>query len=255
MTTDPCHVVEPWLGPFIDDELTGSERLRVSRHLGQCESCRERLDGLQAVGELLRTGCRVDVSVVDAAGFVQGIVSRSRAEASMSWVSRLRHANDDWQWAIVGGGSLAATLVLTLLLSAVLVFGASPVRQDSLAGLIGTLELPRSDVIMRTGPDLLQQDVRLVSRRGHVPPSGGEEVWLRTRSERAGRMTAAYSPGAEAAYVEQLATLAAWPDPREVNGQADQITRLQADLLDEITRLRLAETLMVPGRPAVYANR
>jgi len=256
MMADSCRVIERWLGPFIDGELTGAERLRVSRHLGQCPACRESVDGLQQVGDLLRAESRVNVSVVDAAGFAQGIVSRSRAEASVSWMSQLRRGSDDWHWVIVGGGALAATVVSTLLWSALLVFGASPVQQDSLAGLIGTLELPRRDVVMRDGPDLLQQDVRLIARRGTADPEASV-YWLRTRSERGGRMSAAYGPGAETTYVEQLATLAAWSHPREISLNDDQIVRSQFDLLDEIMRLRLAETLTIPGgtRNAAYANR
>lgn len=49
---NPEHV-SFWLGPYLDDELTGATRLEVEQHLAACVECRAELDQLRALSTLL----------------------------------------------------------------------------------------------------------------------------------------------------------------------------------------------------------
>jgi hypothetical protein len=132
------------LGPFLDRELDGIRMLRLSRHLDECPECASALADMAVVGESLRSGVGVgdDVSPVLFNGFASTVVTRSRAESSVSWRNRVTQGCDDWHWTIVGVGSIAATFVSTSLLSLILAFGPAPQRDDSLSALMTNLGSP-----------------------------------------------------------------------------------------------------------------
>jgi hypothetical protein len=73
------------------------------------------------------------------AGLASGVISRLQAERSETWRARLERGVDDWHWLLVGSGSLAATFVVTLFVSAVLIAGPVPERKDSIAGVYNNL--------------------------------------------------------------------------------------------------------------------
>lgn len=51
---DRCADVEPLCSAWVDGALNQADRERVERHLRGCEACRDEVDGLRQVRELLR---------------------------------------------------------------------------------------------------------------------------------------------------------------------------------------------------------
>jgi len=146
-----CAVYRSDLAAFVDGELTGAERLRVSGHLEQCPACAVEAERVQNIGTLLRTAAREATGLPAMNGLASGVVARVRAEATYSWRAVLGRGFDDWHWFIVGGGSVAATFVSMLLATAMLVFGSAPIQQDSLAGLMSSLETQSGTLLVEVG--------------------------------------------------------------------------------------------------------
>jgi hypothetical protein len=80
-----------------------------------------------------------------------GVLSRLQAERSETWRARLERGVDDWHWLLVGSGSLAATFIVTLFVSAVLIAGPAPKRADSLADVINNLGTDQMGRIVQQG--------------------------------------------------------------------------------------------------------
>lgn len=49
-----CHLIEPLITPFVDDECTPYERALIATHLAGCEACRGRVESESAISQLLR---------------------------------------------------------------------------------------------------------------------------------------------------------------------------------------------------------
>jgi anti-sigma factor RsiW len=105
MSRHGCDAIQQQLGPFVDGELTGAERLRVVHHLDQCENCASELGGLRALGETIRTlSGASEPHAPDLAGLAAGVISRSRAEADLSWGAGVGGAPENRAGGGVGGG-------------------------------------------------------------------------------------------------------------------------------------------------------
>jgi hypothetical protein len=130
--------VRALLGAFVDGELPGVERLRVSTHLDTCEDCTRELDEITSVGGALRHAA-AHRQAPELSGLAAGVVARVRAESAQSWRGLLDRAVQDWRWALVGAGSLAATFVSTLLVSAIVWEGPARQKDDSLAARMRNL--------------------------------------------------------------------------------------------------------------------
>ena len=186
--TTICAAVARDLGAFVDGELRGPARARVFEHLGTCAACAREVERLRALGELLRAS--VDSASPDRAalaGLASTVLSRTRAEEDESWAGTVRRATEDWHWVLVGSGSIAATLTVTLLASAVLVFGPKPLRADSLAAIV--VELTS------------QQNAEMLPPNEHffidvAGPGVGGDAWtlqVDTRARRAARGDTAFA--------------------------------------------------------------
>lgn len=156
-----CESIRRELSPFMDGELNVSRRPRVARHLDECAECAEYLRGLSALGEELRGAVTRREEYPGFEGLASSVISRVRAEAAMSWRSRLTRACDDWHWAIVASGSLTATFVSTLLVSMILAFGPAPEREDSLSALMANLGAPPGMLFVCATPTGTSQDAIL----------------------------------------------------------------------------------------------
>lgn len=133
MNAADCRRTRKSLGAFVDGELGGADRLRVTRHLEDCVPCEREAEALRDLGAALRA----EAPVVDASairGLAGGVVSRLAAEFAESWHVRLRAVFEDWHWVMVGTGSLLGTAACTLFVASMLLFGPIPERSDSLAG-------------------------------------------------------------------------------------------------------------------------
>jgi len=227
-----CDAFGRNLGPFIDGELDGTHMLRMSRHLESCDACAVALEEMQHVGQLLRNALPGDSHQEMLAGLASTVVSRSRAEAAVSWRSTLSRGLNDWHWAIVGGGSIAATFVSTSVLSVILAFGPAPQREDSLSGMMTSLGSPAGYFFVfasptgQPGEDVVMIQVEngrpaapplvsdLVVSREHAPATEAELVsWFQQTITQGNRVVS----------LESLQ-----PDQRVV----------AETLLDEITRRR-----------------
>jgi hypothetical protein len=126
--------------------------LGMSRHLESCDECASGLAQMQAIGQVLRDLPLAEPSTVQFEGLAASVVSRSIAELSVSWRATLARGLDDWHWAIVGGGSLAATFVSTSLLSVILAFGPAPQRDDSLSAMMTDMASPAGFFFVYASP-------------------------------------------------------------------------------------------------------
>jgi hypothetical protein len=139
MSDTRCGAIANQIEAFVDGELPGDDRLLVSRHLMTCGSCARTAEAHRTIGEALRRAAQDAPASSELAGLASGVLSRLQAERSQTLRARLERGVDDWHWLLVGSGSLAATFVVTLFVSAVLVAGPVPERKDSLAGVYNNM--------------------------------------------------------------------------------------------------------------------
>lgn len=147
-----CEAYRPSLGALVDGELPGAEMIRITEHLDVCVRCRAEVEGLRRIGQLLRVGVD-DQPEPPLTGLSSGIVARVRAEDAQSWRGLWERAVADWHWAIVGLGSVAATVASTLLVWAVFAFGAPAERADSLSAMLNDLSARSVTSFVVTRPD------------------------------------------------------------------------------------------------------
>jgi hypothetical protein len=191
MTMVHCEGVRRQVGAYIDGELGGVEMLRVAQHLGVCRDCADEVEGLSAVGDLLRRITDGDGRGADLDGLASGVIARVRAESAQSWRSTFARAVDDCRWLIVGTGSVAGTMASAILVTVILFFGAAAERDDSLAAVFnnmgksaGTLLVVGSPDAGRRGPVVVQVShggsTRFVSivEAGLVGPSHDELIGM-----------------------------------------------------------------------------
>jgi hypothetical protein len=148
---DQCAEYRDDLEAFVDGELTGAERHRVAEHLERCPGCAVEAERVQNIGTLLRAAAEEKAELPSMHGLAGGVVTRVHAEAAQSWRAVIGRGLDDWHWFIVGGGSVAATFVSMLFVTALLIFGSKPVQADSLAGLMSSLETHPGTLLVEVG--------------------------------------------------------------------------------------------------------
>ena len=165
---DRCTSFRDDVGAFVDGELTGAERLRVTEHLEDCVVCAGEAERVRGLGALLRQAAGDGAATPAMAGLAGGVVTRVRAEAAQSWRAVVDRGFDDWHWIIVGGGSVAATFVSMLFATALVFFGPSPVRPDSLAGLMSSLETHPGTLLVEVGDTKQSQLMQVNTGAEHV---------------------------------------------------------------------------------------
>ena len=81
MAANPaCERFIPQLSPYIDGEVSPSERVNVERHLAACRDCASRAADLRAESALLRVGLEMAVDEVDFKDFTQRVMARVTPE-------------------------------------------------------------------------------------------------------------------------------------------------------------------------------
>jgi anti-sigma factor RsiW len=114
--TSPCRTET--LSLYLDDGLTLPERHRVEEHLRSCARCREELDGLRRIDEILAAWARQSSPVpAGAATRMAGSVDRRRRLSPLVSLSRMVPA--------AVGSSIAALLVLVSVNAGLLYQGES----------------------------------------------------------------------------------------------------------------------------------
>jgi anti-sigma factor RsiW len=150
--TASCSSVREHLGAYVDGELRPGDRSLVAAHLADCGDCQSALQSIRDLGDLLRARSAAAPEPGDLAGLAAGVISRARAEESQSWRSLLQRGMEDWHWALIGAGSLAAAVVSVLIAAAICAFGPRPARDDSLAALLNNLQTPAGTLLMIATP-------------------------------------------------------------------------------------------------------
>jgi hypothetical protein len=139
-----CDVVREELDAFHDGELPLEQQLLVREHLETCAACGMAHDELEA----LRHGLReLPTARHDAPpeSWSSGVLEQAKVERQLSWHTWLLGVFDDMHlvWPALGA---TAAVVACLLASAEVMHAANKQRPESLAGIIGYLASPGSNV-------------------------------------------------------------------------------------------------------------
>lgn len=239
-----CGRVRGYLGAFVDGELAGTERLLVAHHLNECHQCAGEEHAIRELGDQLRTAAPLG-PVLDLSGLAGGVISRVRAEQAQSWRALYRRALEDWHWVLVGAGSVTAGCFSVAFLSALLWFGPSPQRADSLESLLNNLGASAGTLLIVATPVGRNQDSMLMQfDSAAVGFESGGPV----------RVPLGLSGPSERDLVEALAETMVAPDGRMSDLRSmPRVQRQRAEtLLDEIQQLRYtAPTPWSGGQVAV----
>lgn len=185
ISLNPCAEVLAHLDAFIDDELSGHVRIRVAEHLEECATCAAEVRAVLDVGEAIRASATPEAAIdLRVTGLSARVVGRIRAEEPLSWRGLLAKAVDGWHWTIVGAGSVMGTLVTTTLLSLILAFGPTPLRDDSLSALLGNLASPPGYLLIEVTPIDSGQITELLQVRNGMPAVSRSVAALASSSER-----------------------------------------------------------------------
>lgn len=145
MSAGKCASLRYALGAYVDEELSGAERIRISEHIATCSQCAAEVASLSELGEALR-GRAVDTRELDfaLAGLAGGVTSRIRAEQSQSWGAVWNRVFDDWHWVAIGLGSVAGAMVSFVFASAILASSIVQLTQmNARAGTLYLIALPQ----------------------------------------------------------------------------------------------------------------
>ena len=230
MISADCDSVRDNLDAFADGELRGDDLRYVSQHVDACRRCTEEIEVRRSVGGLIRQSAAHWHQMPAAAGLASGVVTRVRAESSLSWRAMFSRAVEDWQWVIVGGGAVALTFVSTVLCTALVLVGTVAPREDSLSALVTNL---------KSSPGAMYAEVgRQGSKGDHTML-----VQLETSAEPSGTLPAVLSrDGEERWLVDALAETLGGGGPLVQLASMSVADRKKAEwLLDNITRVRSVE--------------
>ena len=244
MTGASCSYVRDALDAFVDGELGGAERQVVARHLADCRCCADDEQAIRGMGDQLRAGAPTG-AILDLSGLAGGVISRIRAEQAQSWRALYQRALEDWHWILVGTGSVAAGCFSIAFLSALMWFGPSPQREDSLESLLNNLGTSAGTLLIVATPVGRNQDSMLMQfDSAAVGFETGGPV----------RVPAGLSGPTERDLVEELAQTMVARDGRMSDLRSMSVVKRQRAeaLLDEIQRLRYsAPTPWSGGQVAV----
>ena len=196
MTELTCAAVRQRLAAFHDDELPLQERIAVQTHVNACRGCLENLqERYQAVGTALRLAAAPGPAD-DWNGLTPGVISRMRAEASETWMARLRRTFDDLHLVWIGLAATAGTVFCGAIVLGLLHF-ASPERADSLRAMITVISAPSgSNLNPASLDDIMMSATQITVPRPIQAPSVPSDGVVRASLERSGtegEMMAAFS--------------------------------------------------------------
>jgi hypothetical protein len=143
MTPLACPAALQQLQAYYDDELDVADPFAVAAHLDGCQSCRESLEDIEGVGNLLRSAApgRVPLPCDEASSFTSTVVNRIQVEDNVSFVSTIRDLFEDRRVVYSALGATTATLACLVVMLTMMRF-AGIERTDSLAGMMNVLKEP-----------------------------------------------------------------------------------------------------------------
>lgn len=177
-----CERFIPLLSPYIDGELTPTERVNVERHLSACKECTGRSADLRAESGLLRVGLEMAVDEVDFKDFAQKVMARVTPEKP-PLLERLRLSLSEmflYQRTVMVS-SLATAAVVMLVAVPLLLRNKAPYGYDGERMTVQSVRVYEPDkvapVVMETDDGstiiwLVDQDTH---HHGASPAKGGDE--------------------------------------------------------------------------------
>jgi hypothetical protein len=141
-----CGATRRRLHAFHDQELPFGDQIAVSAHLEWCDECAGELAHLRLVGGTLRASLhgRVALSDEEQTSLRQSVVSRMKAEQTVSFVAQAREMFEDMHLVYAGLGGAVAAMVCILIVLGMMRF-ATTERPDSLAGMVAVISSPGSN--------------------------------------------------------------------------------------------------------------
>jgi hypothetical protein len=139
-----CESVRDELDAFHDGELPLELQLLVRDHLETCAGCCLEFDGLEALRRRLRD-VPTERREAPPDSWASSVLEQVKVERQLSWHTWLLGVFDDMHlvWPALGA---TAAVVVCLLASAGVMQATNEQRPDSLAGIIGYLASPGSNV-------------------------------------------------------------------------------------------------------------
>jgi anti-sigma factor RsiW len=123
-----CQSFIPLLSPFIDGELSPSERVNVERHINVCKDCAGRAADLRAESGLVRIGLEMAADEVDFKDFAQKVMARVTPERPPLWERVRISASEMFRYQRpVMMSSFATAVVLALVAVPLLLRDGTPV--------------------------------------------------------------------------------------------------------------------------------
>jgi hypothetical protein len=245
MNLTRCESCRRKLGAFVDGELSGSERLSVSRHLTTCEECADHLQHVRDLGQMLRDAVALVPPSTELGGLAGGVISRVRAEQAQSWKAMLARAVEDWHWLMVGAGSVAASFVSALLVSGLVLLGPLPEREDSLAALLNNLGSPAGTLFVLATPVGNDKNSMIMQFDNGT---GGQNAGPTTV------MPAEFVSPTESELVRALDSSLVTPEGRitDVRAMSEKNRRYTEGLLEQLGRLRFSDPRGAAGHLTVH---
>ncbi len=176
-----CATARRRLQAYHDGELTISEQIEVDGHLEWCEPCGQTLDEMRAVRVLLRSALSnlTRASAVEQESLQASVISRIKAEHTVSWSTRVREMFDDMHIVYAGLGAGAATVACVMIMLSMMRFATtserSPGSNQNPVVLDARMLMPRPlDQVLMTAPGSREGDEGLftlsavVTREGRI---------------------------------------------------------------------------------------
>jgi len=140
----PCEDMRQHVEAMLDGELPVETHLAVRAHLDACAGCAYEAEALRQLSETF-----ADVAlarpIAPPETWAGAVLEQVQVERQLSWHTWLAHVFDDMHlvWPAIGA---TAAVVVCLLASAGVMQATAVQRPDSLAGVIGYLASPGSNV-------------------------------------------------------------------------------------------------------------
>ena len=168
MKTLTCSAARRRLHAYHDAELPVSDQIAVSDHLDWCEECASAFEELQSLRVVLRSAIRErNSSIEDDPSFLGNIVSRLKAEDSVSFTSRIHGMFEDMRLVYAGLGASVAAVACVLMMLNMMRFVKEDQRPDSLAAIMSALassEASQTNVSQVVMPVTVEAQLLMVPR-------------------------------------------------------------------------------------------
>lgn len=176
-----CEEARPLLEEYHDDELPVGDQIAVRAHLEWCEDCAEIFADLSLMRGFVRATSpgRAVLEQEDRGTFQATVISRARAEARMSWSTRIREVMDDMHVVYAGVGAAAATVFCVIVLTSMMKF-ATQERPDSLAAIARLLGSPKTVTVDENAPGTNKNPVVVDARM--LMPRALDQLFLAAAS-------------------------------------------------------------------------